>query len=95
MQDKVVEEVFLAYFTENKSLGERSVLEECASRAGLAESGAFLSDPESGAREVRDEMREYGRAFRCTGVPMFVVDGKHKLSGAQERDAFLRLFGKL
>mmetsp|Transcript_9775 Transcript_9775/g.17596 ORF Transcript_9775/g.17596 Transcript_9775/m.17596 type:complete len:153 (+) Transcript_9775:417-875(+) len=95
LQDKVVEQVFQAYFEENKSLGEQAVLEECASKAGLAQSSDFLSNSELGAREVRGEMQEYGRAFQCTGVPMFVVDGKFTLSGAQESDAFLRLFGKL
>lgn len=95
LQDRVVEQVFKAYFEDNKSLGEQSVLEECASKAGLDKSSDFLSNSDSGAREVRGEMQEFGRAFRCTGVPMFIVDGKHKLSGAQESDAFLRLFGKL
>mmetsp|Transcript_10739 Transcript_10739/g.19319 ORF Transcript_10739/g.19319 Transcript_10739/m.19319 type:complete len:169 (+) Transcript_10739:301-807(+) len=99
LQDKVVEQIFQAYFTENKSLGERTVLEECASKAGLAQSSIdFLSDSNNnsdGTREVRDEMQDYGRAFQCTGVPMFIVDGKHTLSGAQESDSFLRLFGKL
>mmetsp|Transcript_11089 Transcript_11089/g.19351 ORF Transcript_11089/g.19351 Transcript_11089/m.19351 type:complete len:153 (-) Transcript_11089:119-577(-) len=95
LQDKVVNEVFRAYFEENKSLGERSVLEECAEKAGLTRSSDFLSDSQSGEREVREEMRDYGRAFQCTGVPMFVVDEKFVLNGAQERDAFLRVFGRL
>jgi len=100
LQDKLVEQMFQAYFTENKSLGERTVLEECASKAGLALSSSvdFFSDSNKnseGTREVREEMQEYGRAFGCTGVPMFIVDGKHTLSGAQESDAFLGLFGKL
>lgn len=95
LQDRVVERIFRAYFEDNESLGEQTVLETCASEAGLVGAGDFLSDPDAGAREVRDEMREYGRKFRCTGVPMFVVDGRHKLSGAQESDAFLRLFERL
>ncbi len=96
MQDKVVDQIFRAYFEEEKSLGETSVLEECASAAGIVGSIDFLSDPDAGAEEVRGEMREYDpRSFRCSGVPVFVVDGKHALSGAQESDAFLRVFGKL
>lgn len=95
MQDKVVNELFKAYFEENKSLGELSVLGECAANAGLEQSYDFLSNSELGDREVRREMQEYGHAFQCTGVPMFIVDGKYKLSGAQEPDAFLRVFGRL
>ena len=94
LQDKVVNELFRAYFEENKSLGELSVLEECAKKAGYAEANEFLSNT-LGTSEVRDEMDKYGRANGCTGVPMFIVDNKYKLSGAQEPDAFLRVFGKL
>lgn len=96
LQDKVVNELFRAYFEENKSLGELSVLEECATKAGYTEASDFLSNSKApGTSEVREEMDKYGRAIGCTGVPMFIVDNKYKLSGAQEPDAFLRVFGKL
>mmetsp|Transcript_22779 Transcript_22779/g.49328 ORF Transcript_22779/g.49328 Transcript_22779/m.49328 type:complete len:153 (+) Transcript_22779:375-833(+) len=95
LQDRVVEQLFQAYFEKNKSLGEQTVLEECASKAGYEQSSDFLSNSELGTGEVRREMQEYGRAFQCTGVPMFIVDGNVKLSGAQESDAFLRVFAKL
>lgn len=95
LQDKVVEQLMKAYFEESKSLGEQTVLEECASKAGYEQSHDFLSNSQLGTEEVRSEMQEYGRAHQCSGVPMFIVDGKVKLSGAQEPDAFLRVFGKL
>ena len=40
-------------------------------------------------------MQQYGRNFQCTGVPMFIIDGKFVLNGAQESDQFLRVFSKL
>jgi len=95
LQEKVVEILFKAYFEENKSLGEQTVLEECASRAGYADSSAFLSNSELGMQEVREEMQTYGHNFQCTGVPMFIIDGKFVLNGAQESDQFLRVFAKL
>ena len=95
MQDKVVQQLFRAYFEENKSLGELSVLEECATKAGYEQSHDFMSNVHLGTSEVRQEMQDYGRAFQCTGVPMFIVDGKVKLSGAQEPDMFLRVFESL
>ena len=94
MQDKMVDHLFQAYFEESKSLGEHTILEECASKAGYNQAKDFLSTSE-GTNEVRREMQEYGRAYRCTGVPMFIVDGNAVLNGAQESDAFLRLFGRL
>ena len=95
MQDKVVQQLFKAYFEENKSLGELSVLEECATEAGYEQSHDFLSNVHLGTTEVRQEMQEFGRTFQCTGVPMFIVNGRVKLSGAQEPDAFLRVFDSL
>jgi predicted DsbA family dithiol-disulfide isomerase len=95
LQDKVVQQLFRAYFEENKSLGELSVLEECATKAGYEQSHDFMSSVHLGTSEVRQEMQEYGRAFQCTGVPMFIVDGRVKLSGAQEPDMFLRVFESL
>lgn len=95
LQDKVVDQLFRAYFEENESLGEQKVLEDCASRAGFDRSHEFLSDAESGTREVQSEKQEYGRAYQCTGVPMFIVDGKFKLSGAQEPEAFSKVFERL
>jgi predicted DsbA family dithiol-disulfide isomerase len=97
LQDKVVNMLFKAYFEENKSLGELTVLEECGKDAGLDEQllHEFLSNAKLGTTEVRQEMQEYGRAFQCTGVPMFIVDGTVKLSGAQEPNSFIRLFESL
>eukprot|EP00986_Skeletonema_menzelii_P000161 scaffold34_cov92-Skeletonema_menzelii.AAC.2 len=80
---------------ENKSLGEQVVLEECASRAGFSDSLEFLSQSELGKHEVKQEMQQYGHDFQCSGVPMFIIDGKYVLNGAQESDQFLRVFAKL
>jgi len=95
LQDKVVEELFKAYFERNESLGERDVLGRCAAAAGMDGGDALLDDDARGAEEVRREVRAYGQAYGCRGVPMFVIDGKYGLSGAQEPDAFLRAFDRL
>ena len=96
LQDKVVESLFKAYFVDNKSLGETSVLEECATQAGMTDMSDFLSDlQQPGMSEVRAEMQQYGGSFQCTGVPMFIIDGRAVLNGAQESDAFLKTFGRL
>ena len=73
------------------------MLEECAKDAGLDEQllHDFMSNANLGTSEVRQEMQEYGRAFQCTGVPMFIVDGTVKLSGAQEPDTLVRVFESL
>jgi len=55
----------------------------------------LLADDNIGTAEVRRESKEYGHAFECSGVPMFIVDSKYILNGAQEDTVFLRVFGKL
>lgn len=95
LQDKVVESLFQAYFEEGKSLGETTVLRDCALNAGMENSSPLWADPVLGKEEVRAEIVSYGREFECTGVPMFIVDGKYVLNGAQEGHQFLRVFEKL
>lgn len=98
LQDQVVESLFKAYFEEEKSMGDWSVLRECAERAGMKTAGSVLSEEgggDVGRAEVEGEMREYRVGYRATGVPLFVVDGKYALSGAQPPEAFLELFARL
>ncbi|KAL3797361.1 hypothetical protein HJC23_010487 [Cyclotella cryptica] len=96
LQDKVVESLFKAYFEDNKSIEERDVLLECADESGLGDKcREMFSNDAMGRGAVMREKEDYGRAFQCSGVPMFVVDGKFVLNGAQEDTAFLRVFGKL
>jgi len=95
LQDRVVESVFKAYFEEEKSLGEPSVLKECAERAGMDVSSVLRDGTDAGRREVEEEMEDFRTRFSCSGVPLFVVDGTYVLSGAQPPEAFLETFSKL
>jgi len=94
LQNKVVDAVFKAYFEEEKSLGENSVLEECAKNAGMDVTD-LLEDKSIGNMEVSHEMKDFKTKYRCNGVPFFIIDGKHTLSGAQPPDEFLAIFEEL
>ena len=52
LQERVVESVFRAYFEVEKSLGEPSVLKECAERAGMDASLVLRDGTDAGRREV-------------------------------------------
>eukprot|EP00566_Odontella_aurita_P028759 CAMPEP_0113592304 /NCGR_PEP_ID=MMETSP0015_2-20120614/37759_1 /TAXON_ID=2838 /ORGANISM="Odontella" /LENGTH=144 /DNA_ID=CAMNT_0000498799 /DNA_START=319 /DNA_END=753 /DNA_ORIENTATION=+ /assembly_acc=CAM_ASM_000160 len=98
LQDRVVESVFKAYFEEEKSLGEAEVLAMCAKRAGMEDYAAesVLEDRSYvGREEVEMEMASFRQKWDCRGVPLFVVDGKHPLSGAQSPESFLEVFDML
>jgi predicted DsbA family dithiol-disulfide isomerase len=94
LQDKIVDSIFKAYFEEEKSLGELSVLEECAKDAGI-DATALLADTSIGKQEVSQEMKEFRTKYQCNGVPFFIIDGKHTMSGAQPPEEFVAVFEEL
>lgn len=93
LQDKMVESLFKAYFEEEKSLGEKELLKKRAEEAGLPnEAIQAVLESTSGIEEVKREEREFRSKWRCQGVPMFIIDNKYTLSGAQSPEAFLAAF---
>ena len=92
LQDKVVEQLFKAYFEDEQSMGEDAVLLDYANRAGMDTTAisAILSDEKMHSDAVRQEMKSFGQ--HCSGVPFFIIDNKFALSGAQEADTLLDVF---
>jgi len=90
MQDAMVEALFKAYFEEEKSMGDPGVLRACAQKAGMPPeiTEKLLNDPRIGEAEVERERRHFRSKWNCTGVPLFIVDGRFPMSGAQPAEAF-------
>lgn len=99
LQNQMVDAIFQAYFEEEKSLGVISVLEECAEKAGMETSVTSevlaCQGIAIGGEEVEQERREFATRWDCRGVPLFIVDGKYPLSGAQPIAAFEEVFEKI
>jgi len=93
LQDRVVEELFSNYFEQEKFIGDMAVLEECAAKCGVAGFGQIKSDPDFLTDETMAEISAYSR--NVSGVPHFIVQDRHSLSGAQEADAFEEIFRKV
>ncbi|KAJ4833099.1 hypothetical protein Tsubulata_001082 [Turnera subulata] len=89
-QHQLVEELFLGYFTQGKYIGDRKFLLECAQKVGLEGAAEFLEDPDKGVKEVYEELEKY--SANISGVPNYVINEKHKLSGGQPPEVFLRAF---
>ena len=82
VQDAAMEAVFAAYFIDGRDIGDRDVLADCATAAGL-DRAAVLSFLAGGA--VAAEMRAADQAAReagVSGVPSFFLDGYGLFSGA-------------
>ncbi|KAK1562272.1 hypothetical protein Q3G72_009227 [Acer saccharum] len=89
-QHNLVDELCLGYFTQGKYIGDRQFLVESARKVGVEGAAEFLEDPNNGLNEVKEELEKY--STRISGVPHYVINGKHELSGGQPPEVFLRAF---
>jgi predicted DsbA family dithiol-disulfide isomerase len=88
IQDAVVERFFRAYFTEQRSLFDEPSLAALAIDAGLDHDDVqrVLGGSAYADAVIRD--RQEAQALGATGVPLFVVDHRYRVSGAQPVDMF-------
>lgn len=94
-QDALVEELFLNYFSEEKYIGDPSILLAAADKAGLdkGEVENVLANPGMFQKEVEDEKKAFARGVR--GVPFFIINNEERLSGAQPPETFEEIFGEM
>ena len=91
-QDDMVETLFRRYFLEGGEIGSIEALVSAAAEAGLDRTATetFLAGAD-GVEEVQAE-ESIGRRLGLRGVPYFIVNGAHALSGAQPPEQFLETF---
>lgn len=86
VQDKMVEILFRMYFEDGRNIGDDAVLLEAAAEAGLDQK-IVRELLESGAdRDAVTQEIAMAQQMGVTGVPCFILDGKHALMGAQPAD---------
>ncbi|KAL8865691.1 MAG: hypothetical protein Q9174_006753 [Haloplaca sp. 1 TL-2023] len=95
MQTKVVEELFRAYFEEEKDITSHEVLQAAAVKSGLSEieTKEWLGS-DKGGNEVDKEVNE-AQMMAVSGVPHFTLQGKYEIGGAQDPEAFMQIFEKI
>ena len=86
VQDAVIERLFRAHFTENRSLFDDESLAALGAEAGLAGVEAFLASERYADDVVADH--RYANEIGVRGVPFFVLNGRLGVSGAQSVDVF-------
>jgi predicted DsbA family dithiol-disulfide isomerase len=93
-QDQVVERLFRAHFTEQRSIFDRQSLIELGADAGLDPTEvAEVIDSNRFLKEVRDDQDE-ANLLGSRGVPFFVLAGRYAISGAQPLEAFSETLGR-
>lgn len=86
----IFQDLFKAYFTDGRHLGDHETLIQLALEAGLDESSVrrLLASSEFADKVRQDE--EEAQQLGVTSVPFFVIDRKYAISGAQASDTFLQ-----
>jgi len=90
LEDKMVEVLFSAYFTEGLFLGDHAVLIALAERVGLDGEQARIFLQSTDAIEALKSDEAQIRSMGIDSIPLYVLDGRIPLSGLQSKDAFLR-----
>lgn len=86
IQDAVIERLFRAHFTENRSLFDEDALAALGTEAGLGDVHDFLRGSAYDHEVIADHRKAHELGAR--GVPFFVIDGRYGVSGAQSVDVF-------
>jgi len=88
IQDAVLERLYRAYFSEQRSVFDRDSLVTLASETGLDQREARdVLERDAYVDAVAADVRE-ARSLGVNGVPFFVLDGRYGISGAQAAEVF-------
>ena len=95
VQTRVIEELFAAYFENEKDITAHETLLDAAEKAGLdkAEAKEWLDSGKGGAEVDKEVQDAYAKDIH--GVPNFTINGRFEVGGAQEPAAFVQLFERI
>jgi predicted DsbA family dithiol-disulfide isomerase len=94
IQDAVIERLYRAYFTEQRSVFDRDSLVALAGEAGLDRAEARdVLERDAYVEAVTADVLE-ARSLGVSGVPFFVLGGRYGVSGAQATDVFTKALTK-
>jgi predicted DsbA family dithiol-disulfide isomerase len=95
IQDAVIERLFRAHFTEQRSIFDTDSLAALAAEAGLdlEEARAVLAG-DAYSDSVNADLRD-ARSFGISGVPYYVLDRRFAISGAQPPELFAEALARV
>jgi len=92
--DSFHKNIFHAYFTEGLDIGKLDVITAVAGKSGLDEKETRSAVADSRYKSRLDEARKEGQLIGLTGIPLFIVENKYKIVGAQPIEVFRNLLKK-
>ena len=95
VQDALVEKLFEAYHELEKDISSRDVLRQIAIDAGLngPEVEEWLNSDLGG--DIVDAEAMENRKMGNSGVPIFIIQGVHRVNGAQDTQEFFEIFTRV
>ena len=93
--DSFHENMFHAYFTEGLDIGKPDVIADIAIKSGLDEKETLSAVRDGRYASRLNKARKEASLIGLTGVPLFVIDNKHKIVGAQPIETFRNLLDKI
>ncbi|WP_344847846.1 DsbA family oxidoreductase [Celeribacter arenosi] len=94
-QTPIVSALFRAYFVEGRDIGDSEVLADLADGNGIDAAlvqRLLATDEDVDAIRARDS---HARDRGINGVPLFLVGGRHAVSGAQATDLWLQVLDEI
>ena len=86
IEDAVIERLYRAHFTENRSIFDDDSLQTLGTEAGLTGIAGLLGGHHHKEAVIADHQEAH--ALGARGVPFFVIDGRYGVSGAQSVEVF-------
>ena len=93
--DSFHKNIFHAYFTEGLDIGNLNVIADVAGKSGLDEKETLSAVRDGRYASRLNETRKEASLIGLTGVPLFVIENKHKIVGAQPIETFRDLLDKI
>jgi predicted DsbA family dithiol-disulfide isomerase len=93
--DSFHKNIFHAYFTESLDIGKADVIAAVAGKSGLDEKETLSAVSDGRYASRLSETRKEASLIGLTGVPLFVIENKYKIVGAQPIETFRDLLDKI
>ena len=93
--DSFHENIFHAYFTEGQDIGRLDVITDVAGKSGLDEKETLSAVNDGRYTSLLNETRKEGQLLGLTGIPLFVIENKYKITGAQPMETFRHFLDKI
>jgi predicted DsbA family dithiol-disulfide isomerase len=93
--DSFHQNIFHAYFTEGLDIGKLDIIADVAGKSGLDEKETLSAVRDGRYVSRLNETRKEASLIGLTGVPLFVIENKYKIVGAQPIETFRELIDKI